>query len=91
MAPQVEGGDRLLTWRPRPWTGAALGKMEAMLPMTVRFSDPLQARTMRARALALCCAAVGRLLLLVRLLAPASWLPGGLPPGPAGCRARTVP
>lgn len=42
MAPQVENAERLLTYRAKPWSEGALGKMEALLPMTVRFSDPLQ-------------------------------------------------
>ena len=42
MAPQVENAERLLTYRAKPWSECALGKMEALLPMTVRFSDPLQ-------------------------------------------------
>lgn len=42
MVPAIEGGEAYVTNRERPWTSSTLDKMEALLPMTVRFANPLQ-------------------------------------------------
>ncbi|PSC76930.1 hypothetical protein C2E20_0555 [Micractinium conductrix] len=42
MAPLIKDGQKYLTMRERPWKQATLDKMEVLLPMTVRFSNPIQ-------------------------------------------------
>lgn len=42
MAPLVAGGEKYLTMRERPWKKSTLDKMEVLLPMTTRFSNPIQ-------------------------------------------------
>lgn len=42
MVPHIKDGEEYVTMRERPWRKDTLDKMEALLPMTVRFSNPIQ-------------------------------------------------